>query len=134
MCCVSGTAPKRTMKFSRRDFFKRAATVGAGVALFPRIGLPFSQSPIGLAKFIQPLPGLGPTGIPVATPNTTRFPGADYYEVEVGQYQQQLHPDLPPTNLRGYADTAYGLVGGGKPNHRYLGGLIVARKDRPVWL
>ena len=119
---------------TRREFLKTAAITGVGLSFFRAKAFAFSQSPTNLRKFIQPLPGLGPSGIPVATANTTRFPGADYYEIEVGQFQQQLHPDLPPTTLRGYADTASGLVGGGKPNHRYLGGLIVARKDRPVWL
>lgn len=118
---------------SRREFLKTTAVAGAGLALLPRMSWAFSQSPTGLAKFIQALPGLGPTGVPVATPNTTAYPGADYYQLEVGQYQQSFHPALPPATLRGYADTAYGLIGG-KPNHRYLGGLIVAKKDRPVWI
>ena len=119
---------------TRRDFLKTAAMAGTGLALFPGKAWAFNQSPTNLKKFIQPLPGLGPSGLPVATPNTTRFPGADFYEIEVGQFQQQFHPMLPATTLRGYADAAYGLSANGAPNHRYLGGVIVARKGRPVWL
>ena len=120
--------------FSRRQFIKTSVVTGAALTLVPRIAWPFSQSPSGLRKFIQPLPGLGPTGIPVATANTTLRPGTDYYEIEVAQYQQQFHPDLPSSTLRGYADSVFGLSGSGRPNHRYLGGLIVAKKDRAVWL
>ena len=32
----------------------------------------FNQSPTNIRKFVVALPGLGPTGIPVAAPNTTR--------------------------------------------------------------
>jgi spore coat protein A len=119
---------------NRRTFLKTTVATGAGLALFRGTAWPFSQSPTSLRKFIQPLPALGPSGIPLATPDTTTFPGADFYRMEVGQYQQQFHPDLPASTLRGYADTAFGLVGAGRPNHRYLGGVIVARKGRPVWV
>ncbi len=119
---------------TRRDFLKTTALAGASLALFRGKTLGFSQSPTNLRKFIQPLPRFGPEGIPLATPNTTKFPGSDYYEIEVGQFQQQLHPNLPATTLRGYADTAFGFSSSGGPNHRYLGGAIVAKKDRPVWL
>jgi spore coat protein A len=75
----------------------------------------------------------------VAQANQARFPGVDYYQIEVGEYRQVLHPDFykiygtrfPGTKFWGYADTRYNLVGG-QPNHRYLGGLIVGSKGRPV--
>jgi spore coat protein A len=118
---------------NRRDFLKASALASAGLTLFRSTAWPFGQTPTGLQKFIQPLPGLGPTGIPVAAPNTTAYPGCDYYQIEVGQFTQQFHPDLPPSTLRGYADMAYGLVNG-KPNHRYLGGVIVSQQNRPIWL
>jgi hypothetical protein len=63
----------------------------------------------GIRKFVDSLPGLGVAGantignyIPIAIPDTTTYPGADYYEIEVGEYTQQLHSDLPLTTLRGY--------------------------------
>jgi FtsP/CotA-like multicopper oxidase with cupredoxin domain len=88
----------------------------------------------GIRKFVDSLPGLGPTGannlgqfIPLAVPDTSTFPGADYYEIELGQYTEKMHTDLPPTTLRGYRQTNMG----GQPFH-YLGPLIVAQKGRPV--
>ena len=71
-------------KFTRRDFLKRTAVAGAGVALFSKFAVPSARaintSP-GLQKWIQPLRGLNypaghilgalgypndPNGIPVA--------------------------------------------------------------------
>lgn len=76
----------------------------------------------GLRKFVDALPTP-----PVAIPDTTAYPGSDYYEIAVGQYTQKLHTDLPPTTLRGYRQTNMG----GTP-YSYLGPIIVATKDRPV--
>ena len=91
------------MKTSRRSFMQFSAMAGAGILFAPGRAWSFGQSP-GLAKFIQALPGLGPTGIPVATPNTTKFPGTDFYKIVMGQFKQQLHPDLPgPATFWGYA-------------------------------
>ena len=52
----------------------------------------------GLKKFVDTLPGLGPTGandlgqyIPVAVPDTTTYPGSDYYEIAVVQYRMKFH-------------------------------------------
>jgi FtsP/CotA-like multicopper oxidase with cupredoxin domain len=73
----------------------------------------------GIRKFVDPLPGLA-----VATPDTTTYPGSDYYVIELGEYSQQLHSDLPPTKLRGYRQA------GGQ--FSYLGPAIIATKDRPV--
>ena len=99
--------------------------------LDPNCGPP---SYCGIRKFVDGLPGLGPGGannlgqyIPIAIADTTSFPGADYYEIELGQYTEKMHTDLPPTTLRGYRQTNMG----GQPFH-YLGPLIVATKGRPV--
>lgn len=88
----------------------------------------------GIRKFVDSLPGLGPAGannlgnyIPVAVPDQTTYPGSDYYEIELGQYTQKMHSDLPVTTLRGYRQTNMG----GTP-FSYLGPLIIAQKDRPV--
>src|SRR5665647_1790538 len=63
----------------------------------------------GLKKFVDTLPGLGSENandlgqyIPVAVPDTTTYPGTDYYEIAVVQYRMKFHQDLPPTLLRGY--------------------------------
>ncbi|MCW3994701.1 MAG: multicopper oxidase domain-containing protein [Candidatus Bathyarchaeota archaeon] len=117
----------------------------------------------GIRKFVDSLPGLGPAGannlgqyIPIAVPDTTTFPGCDYYEIAVVQFQQQFHSDLAPSTLRGYVQLETSVNIGSSahfaltyPNGspilnavgqqvksvdrpRYLGPLIVAQRDRPV--
>ncbi|HEY3343706.1 MAG TPA: hypothetical protein VGJ97_02195 [Anaerolineaceae bacterium] len=122
---------------------------------------------IGLRKFVDTLPGLGAAAandlgqyIPVAVADTTSYPlagatpAADYYEIALIQYTEQLHKDLPPTTLRGYVQLETSVVKGlhvqlfyptglpildknnqpvyavDKPS--YLGPMIMAQKDRPV--
>ncbi len=100
-----------------------------------------------LRKFVDSLPGLGPTGannlgnyIPVAVPDTTTYPGSDYYEISLKEYTQRLHSDLPApgTRLRGYVQTNSGTDAQTGLNTvapapiKYLGPIIVAQKDRPV--
>jgi spore coat protein A, manganese oxidase len=115
---------------TRRMFLKVGALAGTSLTLrnlMPKAWA-FCISGQSLRKFIIPLPGLGPTGIPAASPDKSKYPGVDYYKITMGQFQQHLHPDLPaPTTLWGYAD-----VTGGQPNFRYLGGAIVAQENRPV--
>ncbi len=89
----------------------------------------------GIRKFVNTLPGLNAANdlgqqIPVAVPDTTTFPGSDYYEIAVTQYQEKMHTDLPPTKLRGYCQLINGACAPGQP--QYLGPLIVAQKDRPT--
>jgi FtsP/CotA-like multicopper oxidase with cupredoxin domain len=97
-----------------------------------------------IRKFVDTLPGLGAASannlgnfIPVAKPDTITYPGSDYYEIELRQYTQKLHSDLPPTTLRGYVQVNYGTDTHGhnalapEPIH-YLGPFIQATKDRPV--
>jgi len=89
----------------------------------------------GIRKFVDGLPGLTPAAannlgqyIPVAIADTTTYPGSDYYEIELGQYTEKMHTDLPPTTLRGYRQTNVDPI----PPFHYLGPLIVAQKGRPV--
>ena len=96
----------------------------------------YANSP-PLRKFVDLLPGLGPTNannlgqyLPIAVPDTTSYPGSDYYIIELRQYVEQMHSDLPRTKLRGYVQvTNKGIAV--SPIH-YLGPLIIAQKDRPV--
>jgi FtsP/CotA-like multicopper oxidase with cupredoxin domain len=100
----------------------------------------------GMRKFVDTLPlpnqanDLG-NMLPVAVPDTTTFPGSDYYEISLVQYRQQLHKDLPAvqgtwpnqtggTLLRGYVQTN----GPNGPNRipNYLGPIIVAQSNRAV--
>ena len=116
---------------TRREFLKTTIVAGTALALFRgsegKIWA-YAQSP-KLRKFVAPLPGLGPNGIPVATPTTnSAWPGADFYELSAQQYTQQMHPDLPnPTHLWGYVDKATNKSG-------YLGPLIIAKRGTPVVL
>ena len=91
----------------------------------------------GIRKFVDSLPGLTVAGannlaqyIPIAVPDTTTYPGSDYYEIELGQYIEQLHSDLPATTLRGYRQT--NTTDPTVSVFSYLGPLIIAQKDRPV--
>jgi len=55
--------------------------------------------------------------------------GCDYYEIELGEFDEQLHPDLPTTRLRGYRQVN---VAAPLNEFHYLGPLIVAETDKPV--
>ncbi len=123
------------MKFTRRQFIKGTLVTGAYVAVGgvgalwkPRSAYAFSQSP-KLAKFIQPLRGIGGTGIPVAASDGTRIWGstaATHYTMNIGQFTDQLHPSLAnPTKLWGYNPS-------NSATQRHLGGIIAARKGTPV--
>ncbi len=90
-----------------------------------------------LRKFVDTLPGLTAAGannlgqyIPVAIPDTTTYPGSDYYEIELGQYTLQMHSDLPVTKLQGYRQT--NTTDATVSVFRYLGPAIVVQKNRPV--
>ncbi len=88
----------------------------------------------GIRKFVDSLAGLGAAGandigqyIPVAVPDTSSYPGSDYYVIELVQYAEQLHKDLPPTTLRGYRQ-----VNGPDNRPSYLGPIIIAKQNVPV--
>jgi FtsP/CotA-like multicopper oxidase with cupredoxin domain len=73
----------------------------------------------GLKKFVDTLPGLGPTAtnnlgeyIPVAVPDTTTYPGTDYYEIGLVQYRHKFHTDVPATLVRGYVQLSTTVVPG----------------------
>jgi len=120
-------------KFSRREFVKRTAVAGAGVALLSRYALPSAKAVNNsdqLAKWIQPMRGLNvpgipggplgdPNGIPVlsGTPDPV-FADTTMYRVTCGEYQDQLHPALGPTTLWGYWDSTTGVK-------KHLGGVII---------
>jgi len=88
----------------------------------------------GITKFAVTLPGLGRDGannignyLPLLSPDTSTFPGTDYYNVAAGQFTQTLHPSIGETRFWGYADAK-------TRDQRYLGGVIVAKSGRPVKL
>lgn len=118
-----------------------AALYPSGIGFNPVVDyrLPqFAQSP-NIRKFVDSLPGLGLAGInnlgqyiPVAVPDTTSFPGSDYYEIALSQYTKQMNSDLPPTALRGYYQFNTGTAAGTDHSKNYLGPAIIANRDRPV--
>ncbi len=66
---------KQTNKFTRREFVKRTAVAGAGVALLTKFAVPsaraLNNSP-GLQKWIQPLRGLNyPAGHDPGSPRVS---------------------------------------------------------------
>ncbi|MHB8780734.1 MAG: multicopper oxidase domain-containing protein [Candidatus Geothermincolia bacterium] len=91
----------------------------------------------GMRKFVDTLPGVGAANannlgqyIPVAVPDTDTYPGSDYYEIELGEYTEQMHSDLPASTLRGYrqTNTADATVS----VFNYLGPIIEATQGTPV--
>ena len=96
------------------------------------LGGPFKS---GIRKFVDTLPGLNAAGannlgqyIPVAIPDTTTYPGSDYYEIELGEFTEKMHSDLPNSTIRGYrqTNTADPTVS----QFHYLGPLIIATSNR----
>ena len=94
-------------RLSRRTFLKAGAGVGAGLVLPGRWlaaappAAAFSQSQ-HLLKFIQPMRGVGGSGIPIAQPDTVRKPwwqpGVTHYTIDIAQFSDQLHPRCCPTH------------------------------------
>jgi spore coat protein A, manganese oxidase len=127
---------------TRREFLATAGIVGAGLALYGKFGAQsawaFVQSP-GLRKFRDlagnpiPLRGLGPGGIPVAVPDATAAPvtGVTHYTMDIRQFADRLHPDLPnATTLWGF--NPLNALGNGAATPAHLGGVIVAQKGIPI--
>ena len=116
---------------SRRDFLKMSAAGMATLyvskhAKFLLNAFASAQSD-NLRKFVQPLRRPG-ADIPIARPDSVNpgwwQPNVTHYTIETGQYEDQLHPDLPnPTRLLGYGQ-------GG--NFKHLGGIIAATRGDPV--
>jgi spore coat protein A, manganese oxidase len=133
-------------KLTRRDFIKRTAVAGAGVALLTKFAVPsaraLNNSP-GLQKWIQPLRGLNypsghilgvlgypndPNGIPVAGGAADPvFANTTMYQIGVQEFSDTLHPALGPTKLWGYVDLT-------RPILRHLGGLIVTTRNQATRL
>lgn len=99
-------------------------------------GIPYWTNTVPIRKFVDLLPGVNAANannlgqfIPVAVPDTTTYPGSDYYIIALRQYRERMHSDLPMTKLRGYVQLRGGVPV--TPIH-YLGPMIIAQKNRPV--
>ena len=100
---------------------------GSGAVVLANIGGTISG---GIHKFKDTIT-LPAANLQFAVPDTTSFPGSDYYVIGLQEYTAQLHSDLAPTRLRGYCQMNFpGAVGICNPS--YLGPTIIATKDRPV--
>ncbi len=95
----------------------------------------------GIKKFVDTLPPLCALGtnnlgncIPIAVPDTTRYPGSDYYELGLKDYTTQFHTNLPnKTKVRGYYQKNVAPTDPAARNN-YLGPLILAHTNVPVRL
>ncbi|MEV1175265.1 hypothetical protein [Nonomuraea sp. NPDC049784] len=106
--------------FTRREFMRlAAAAAGAGVC---EAGTTTAR---GLRKYVDRLPR-----VPVAVPDTSVYPDADYYEVTMRQQPWRFHADLGETVAWGY--WASDPSGQGRPaGLGCLGPALVARRYRP---
>lgn len=93
-----------------------------------------------LRKFVDAMPGLGANGanalgqyIPIAIPDTTTYPGSDYYEIAVVEFKEQMHSDLPPTTLRGYVQLSTPVVPGARLPLTYNGTPILKGEGTPAY-
>src|SRR5215813_11706845 len=97
---------------TRREFLE-VAGVGAAALLVPggraRAAAPIDGS--ALEKYVDPLPVPG-----VLSPTTPR---GRHYRVEISEFSQQLHRDLPNTIVWGY-------------NGLYPGPTFEARRNKPI--
>ncbi|MGZ3666418.1 MAG: twin-arginine translocation signal domain-containing protein, partial [Ktedonobacterales bacterium] len=104
---------------TRREFLAASAATGAGLIMADwLLRTPFAEAFYqtgGLRKFVQPLRGVGPGGIPVAIPDRFRAPvtGVTHYSLGIRQFTDRLHPDLGPTALWGYEPAV--ALGGTQP-------------------
>jgi len=104
---------------TRRDFLKLSAASGAGLALSSLVKkqnvLAAAGSP-NFAKFTNRL--VHP--IPKLTPNTTTYPGADYYEISMSAGTHRFNSQLGVANTLRYEPMPY------------LGPTIEALRGRPT--
>jgi len=121
-------------RLSRRTLLKAGALAGASLSVPWRwLASPAAARGVqssNLRKFIQPLRSVGGNGIPVAQPDAVNpgwwKPGVTHYSIDIAQFSDQLHPDLPnPTRLWGFGQ-------GARTGFRHLGGIIAVKRGTPV--
>ena len=93
-------------RLSRRQLLQASAALGITGAV-PSGHAAATESTPDLEKFVQPLP------IPTVREPDGDRDGADYYEISIQEFEQQVHPDLPPTTFWGFDETVPG------PSSRY---------------
>jgi spore coat protein A, manganese oxidase len=122
---------------TRRQFLKLSALTGASLVLPLKWladappAFAFSQSN-NLKKFVQPLRKVGaPISLAQADTNNPGWwqAGVDHYTIDIGQFDDQLHPDLPETRLWGFGQ---GFDPLNAEWTKHLGGVIAAKRGTPV--
>lgn len=137
------------------------ALLVANNGVWNKVSNPGINTGKALRKFVDPLPGLcadgsfpvpkqptnqyaGMTGkcIPVAKADKASYPGSDYYEIGVVEYEEFMHADLKKkTRLRGYVQLNHPTVPATKdangnyvswPTPHYLGPIIATARGTPV--
>lgn len=98
---------------TRRTLLKTTGTALAIGALPRTIDGAVARTSPDLEKYVQPVP------IPENREPDGKRTGADYYEIPVVEFSQQLHPDLPETTLWGY-------------DGRFPGPIIEARRNERI--
>ncbi|WP_433424844.1 multicopper oxidase family protein [Microtetraspora malaysiensis] len=109
---------------TRREFVCLAAVAAGAVATGAGVR-GATATARGLRKYVDRLPRL-----PVAVPDRTVYPDADYYELTMRQRPWRFHTDLGATVAWGYWASAPS-GGGGPAGLGCLGPILVARRYRP---
>ena len=134
---------------SRRQFLKYSAAAGAVVSVQGAKVLRADTNPAvmvrgpygivspSLMKFVDPIRGIGGTGIPLAVADTFAAPvtGVQHYSINIRQYRDVLHSDFENWKRPAYIPNFKGtkLWGyGQKGNFKHLGGVIVAQRNTPL--
>ncbi|WP_435176491.1 multicopper oxidase family protein [Halorussus sp. AFM4] len=99
------------IRLSRRRLLQTSAALGLAGSLPWGTGTASASSP-DLKKFVQPLP------IPSVREPDGRRKGAAYYEIPLREFEQQVHPDLPPTTFWGFDGTVPGPIIKARRNER----------------
>lgn len=96
---------------SRRRLLQAYATLGITGAISLDTAAASESTP-NLDKFVQPLP------IPTVREPDGKRDGADYHEISIREFEQKVHPDLPPTTFWGFDATVPGPVIKARRNER----------------
>jgi spore coat protein A, manganese oxidase len=108
-----------------------SAAAVAGLPISPAPAAAQLLDPTTLMKFVDPLPN--PLANPIAPSGTMN--GSPLYQVSIGQFQQQLHRDLPATTLWGYNNLYPGptfIVNSGQKIHVQWTNNLVGSGGQPL--
>jgi FtsP/CotA-like multicopper oxidase with cupredoxin domain len=130
-----GTGYTTAPTIALHDPSPRAKGVVLAAVMTTTPGTPVLGATGGIRKFVDSLPQLNTANnlgqmLPIGVPDQGTYPGCDYYIIELRQYTEKMHSDLPATTLRGYVQV--NAAGADVAPIHYLGPIIVATRNRPV--